>query len=93
MAMRKIRCRIRPEKTGAFSAPSTCASRRNTTATASTQLTHWHRNVAHATPATPIRNVVTNRMSTKMLDSDEHARNQNGVFESPRAEKMPVATL
>ena len=54
IAIRKIRCKILPEKTGAFSAPSTLDSRRKTTVTASTQLTHWHRNVAHATPATPI---------------------------------------
>ena len=67
--------------------------RRKTTTSASTQLTPWHKNVAHATPATPMLNAVTNRISTAMLEVDEHARKINGVLESPSAEKMPVATL
>ena len=53
----------------------------------------WQRKVAHATPATPIRKAVTNRISTPMLESEEQARKMNGVFESPSAEKIPVATL
>ena len=48
--------------------------RRNTTTMASTQLTPWHRKVAHATPATPILKPATNRISTPMLDRDETAR-------------------
>ena len=74
-------------RSGAF------AKRRKTTTSASTQLTPWHKNVAHATPATPISNAVTNRISTAMFDVDEQARKINGVLESPSAEKMPVATL
>ena len=66
---------------------------KNTTTSARTQLIPWQRKVAQATPATPILNAVTKRMSTPMLESDEHARKINGVFESPRAEKIPVATL
>ena len=55
------------------------------------QLILWQRNVAHATPATPILNAVTKRISTPMLETDEQARKMNGVFESPSAEKIPVA--
>ena len=50
-------------------------------------------NVAHATPFTPISNVFTNSISTAMLDTDEMARNINGVLESPSAENIPVAML
>ena len=57
-----------------FSTVSMVRNRRNTTITASTQLTPWHRKVAQATPATPILKAVTKRMSTAMLDRDEAAR-------------------
>ena len=67
--------------------------RRRTYSIASTQLTPWHRNVAQATPATPIRKALTKRMSTRMFAVEEIARKMNGVRESPIAEKMPVATL
>jgi len=40
-----------------------------------------------------MRNVFTNKISTKIFAVDEIARNQNGVLESPRAEKIPVAIL
>ena len=49
-------------------------NRRNTTTTASMQLTPWHRKVAQATPATPIWKAVTKRISTAMLLRDEAAR-------------------
>ena len=49
--------------------------------------------VAHATPATPILKVATNRISMPMLASEEQARKINGVRLSPIAEKMPVAIL
>ena len=54
---------------------------------------HWEMSVAQATPATPMLNAVTNRISTRMLLVEEIARKMNGVRESPIAEKMPVATL
>ena len=92
-AMTAKRPRWLHEKTATFPDVGIFANRRNTTTSASTQLTPWQRNVAQATPATPMSNAVTNRMSTAMLDVDEQARKINGVFESPRAEKMPVATL
>ena len=60
---------------------------------ASAQLTPWQRKVAQATPATPIWSFVTKTMSSPMLAVDDAARNQNGVFESPSAEKIPVAML
>ena len=84
-------CRIVLEKMGTVPSVRISYRRRITTQIANTQLTPWHRNVAQATPATPIRNAVTKRISMPMLDSDEAARNQNGVLESPRAEKIPVA--
>ena len=36
----------------------------------------WHKNVAHATPATPILNAVTNKISTATLTVDEAAKNE-----------------
>ena len=81
------------ENSALFSSVSTPRRRRSTKSTASTQLTPWQRNVAHATPATPILNAVTNRISMKMLLVEDAARKINGVLESPSAEKMPVATL
>ena len=36
---------------------------------------------------------VTNRISTAMLEVEDAARKRKGVLESPRAEKIPVATL
>ena len=48
--------------------------RRNTTTMARMQLTPWHRKVAQATPATPIWNPATNRMSTPMLEREDTAR-------------------
>ena len=62
------------EKSLGFSLVSMVRNRRNTTITASTQLTPWHRKVAQATPATPILKAVTKRMSTAMLDREEAAR-------------------
>ena len=50
-------------------------------------------NVAQATPATPILNTVTNKISAPILAIEEQAKKINGVFESPKAEKIPVATL
>ena len=87
-------CRsTRPEKQRTLPCTGIFASRRSTTATASTQLTPWHRKVAQATPATPIRNTVTNRMSTAILAVEEAAKNRKGVRESPRAEKIPLEML
>ena len=92
-AMTAKRPRWLHEKTATFPDVGIFANRRNTTTSASTQLTPWQRNVAHATPATPILNAVTNRISMKMLLVEDAARKINGVLESPSAEKMPVATL
>lgn len=50
------------EKARAFSSAGMRRSRQNTTSTASTQLTPWHKKVAQATPATPMSKVVTKRM-------------------------------
>ena len=66
---------------------------RNSASTASTQLTPWHRKVAHATPATPMLKAVTNSTSSAILAMEEAARNRKGVRESPREAKMPVAML
>ena len=49
--------------------------------------------VAHATPATPMPNAVTKRISTAIFEIDDAARKMNGVRESPSAAKMPVAIL
>ena len=57
------------------------------------QLTPWQKKVAQATPATPICNVFTNSRSVRIFAVEEKARNKNGVLESPRAEKIPVAIL
>ena len=81
------------EKTSAFSVVLILVRCKNTTTTASMQLIPWQIKVAHATPATPILNAVTNSMSIPILESDEQARKTNGVFESPSAEKIPVAIL
>ncbi len=67
--------------------------RRKTKSNARTQLTPWHKKVAQATPATPILNKVTNKISAPMLAKEEQAKKTNGVFESPKEEKIPVATL
>ena len=93
-AMRTISPRMRPENSRARS-PSMriLLSLRITKNSASTQLTPWHRKVAQATPATPILKAVTNRISIKMLDSEEQARKMKGVLESPMAEKMPSEIL
>ena len=65
----------------------------NTTIIASSALTPWQINVAHATPAIPKSKAVTNRMSAPIFAVEDMARKINGVFESPRAENIPVATL
>ena len=93
MAMVAIRRSSAGEKIGAGPASGSADSRRSTAAIASRQLIPWHRKVAQATPATPILKAVTKRMSTKIFDTEETARNTNGVRESPNAEKMPVAIL
>ena len=92
-AMTAILPSIRQEKRAGFSGVGMPCIRRATAQTASTQLTPWHRKVAQATPATPMSKAVTKRMSIKMLLTDEAARKKKGVLLSPRAEKMPVATL
>ena len=58
---------------------------------ARTQLTPWHKNVAQATPATPILKTVTNRMSNNIA-RDEVAKNK-WRLESPRAVKIFVDIL
>ena len=82
-----------PENSTIFPSLGSSFNRRMTTATASTQLTPWHRNVAQATPATPILKTVTKKISTAMLLKEDAARNTKGVLLSPRAEKTPVAIL
>ena len=71
--------------------------RLNTKITARIQLTPWHRKVAHATPSTPLEktgeSTVTNKISIPILEREEIIRKIKGVLESPRAEKIPVATL
>lgn len=62
-AMTAMRPRSEAEKICSFPVPRNPASRLTTNSTASTQLTPWQMKVAHATPATPIRNAVTNRIS------------------------------
>ena len=61
------------------------------------QLTPWHKNVAHATPSTPLEKVsenkVTNMISIAIFVSEEIIKKINGVRLSPNAEKIPVATL
>ena len=92
-AIMAIRRKSLAEKSGAFSSAQIPDSLFPTTVTARMQLTPWQRKVAHATPATPIWNAATNRISTAMLAVDEAARKKNGVLESPSAEKIPVDTL
>ena len=65
---------ISPENSGARSSVSTVFSLAKTNTSANMQLTPWHMKVAHATPATPILNAVTNNMSAPMLLSDDAAR-------------------
>ena len=81
------------ENTALFSSHLILLSLKNTNMTDNMQLTPWHINVAHATPATPMPKVLTNKISTAILEVDEAARNQNGVFESPSAENIPVDIL
>ena len=69
------------EKIRTFPSVRILRNLRKTTSSASTQLIPWHRKVAHTTPATPIRNAVTKRISTPMLESEEQARKINGVFD------------
>ena len=57
------------------------------------QLMPWQISVAQATPATPMENTVTKTTSMMILAVEENARKRNGVLESPRPEKMPVAML
>ena len=85
--------RILVEKTETLPLVSIFLSFRHTTANDKMQLIPWQIKVAHATPATPILNAVTNSMSIPILESDEQTRKINGVFESPSAEKIPVAIL
>ena len=93
-AMRTISPRMRRENRRARSSSMRIfASLRSTKYSASRQLIPWHRKVAQATPATPILNAVTNRISMAMLDSEEQARKIKGVLESPMAEKMPSEIL
>ncbi len=82
-------------KSKAFACPScaTFLSLISTHINASIPLAPWHINVAHATLATPISKHLTNNMSAPILLRDDTARNINGVTESPRAEKIPVAIL
>ena len=81
------------ENTRCFSSERSFFSLKTSTAFATTQLMPWQMNVAHATPATPMENTVTKSMSTNMLATDETASRMNGVTESPRAAKTPVAML
>ena len=81
------------EKRRLFPLPGIFFSCKATVVRASTQLTPWHRNVAQATPATPILKAVTKRISIPILAREDTARNRKGVLLSPRAEKMPVEML
>ena len=81
------------EKTGIFPLVFIVISRFRTKARERMQLTPWQIKVAYATPATPIVKIFTNIMSTIILALEEAARKMKGVFESPNAEKIPVAIL
>ena len=81
------------ENTEALPSVFIAAKRLNTNIIAKMQLIPWQINVAHATPATPRLNAVTNKISIKIFAVDEQTRNIKGVFESPSAEKIPVAML
>ena len=65
----------------------------NRVTNASIDETPCARNVAHATPATPMSSAVTDTTSSTILPSDEKIRKYSGVFESPRAVKIPVHML
>ncbi len=92
-AITAILLSISHEKTGTGPSVSISDRRFITRARESAQLTPWQRKVAHATPATPMENAFTNKISTATFAADDTARNRNGVPESPRAEKIPVAIL
>ena len=93
-AMTRILRRSGREKRGAFFPDSGSVRMRLSTAmTASAQLTPWQRNVAQATPATPMPKADTNSRSMAMFAVEDTARKRKGVRESPRAAKVPVATL
>ena len=66
-AMTAKRPRWLHEKTATFPDVGIFANRRNTTTSASTQLTPWQRNVAHATPATPMSNSLGHSFSNHKL--------------------------
>ena len=97
MAMTAIFLSMLQENIAAFWWVSIFFKRLNTKITARIQLTPWHRKVAHATPSTPLEktgeSTVTNKISIPILEREEIIRKIKGVLESPRAEKIPVATL
>ena len=49
--------------------------------------------VAHATPATPQWNTITNTASSATFPREEAIRKYRGVLLSPRLLKIPVVTL
>ena len=68
IAITANRFRIWVENSCTFSAVEIFRKRSSTTINASTQLTPWHRKVAHATPDTPILHTITkNRFSTTFI--------------------------
>ena len=63
-----------PEKSGHFSPPTTSRTFFSTKITATMPLMDWHRNVAHATPGTPMWKSRTKRISTKIFIIEDTAR-------------------
>ena len=76
-----------------FSSTGSFSIRLNTIIKARIALIAWQIKVAQATPEIPILKAATNKISTPIFETEEIARKINGVFESPRAVKIPVETL
>ncbi len=93
MAMAAIFFSSGQEKSGILPETVMFVRRFKTRATEKIQIIPCQRKVANATPAMPMENVCTKRMSTKILAVEDTARKRKGVLESPNAEKMPVAIL
>ena len=55
--------------------------------------TAWEMIVAHAAPATPMRNDATNQMSSTTFSPQAIIRNSSGMTESPRPRRMPDRML
>lgn len=81
------------EKRAAFSAVSIFLNRRSTKIRARTQLTPWHRKGGPGHAVHPHAQSGDEQDVHRDVGQGGGARKKNEVLESPRAEKMPVATL